>query len=101
MLNPNFDISYDNSMVSELNQELVAAFLAAGDSELEVVDPVTQRVYVQVDCETHREAMDALRRQQDRNAIGEGLKQMQSGGGKPLDQAFSEMRARLGFPRHE
>ena len=88
-------------MVTELNQELVEAFLAAGDNELEVVDPVTRRVYVLVDCETHRQAMDALRRQQDRNAIGEGLKQMQSGSGKPLDQAFSEMRARLGFPRHE
>ena len=88
-------------MVTELNQELVAAFLAAGDNELEVVDPVTRRVYVLVDGETHRQAMDALRRQQDRNAIGEGLKQMQSGAGKPLDQAFSDMRTRLGFPRHE
>lgn len=78
ILNPNFDIPYDVLMVTELNQELVAAFLAAGDNELEVVDPVTRRVYVLVDCETHRQAMEALRRLQNRNAIGEGSTKLET-----------------------
>jgi DNA-directed RNA polymerase subunit K/omega len=43
----------------------------------------------------HIGAQEALRRQLDRDAIAEGLTQMEQGQGKPLDQAFSEMRSRL------
>lgn len=86
-------------MIIPLTKELAAALLATGKSELEVVDPETQRTYFLVDGDTHRRAMEALRRQQDRDAIAEGLAQMKAGQGKPLDQAFSDMRARLGFPQ--
>ena len=72
---------------------------ATGDTELEVLDPDTQRTYVLVESDIHRRAMDALRRQQDREAIAEGLAQMQAGEGKPLEQAISEMRSRLGYPK--
>ena len=87
----------DLAMTAKLNKELAAALHAVGDRELEVVDPETQRTYVLVDSETHRRAMEALRRQQDRDAIAEGLAQMEAGEGKPLDQAFADMRSRLGF----
>jgi hypothetical protein len=84
-------------MATKLTKELAAALNAIGNSELEVIDPDTQRTYFLVDSETHRQAMDALRRQQDRDAIAEGLAQMDAGQGKPLDQAFSDVRSRLGY----
>ena len=83
-------------MIAELNKELVAALHAVG-GELEVVDPESQRTYFLVNSDTYRQAMEALRSQQDREAIAEGLLQMQAGEGKPLDQAFSDLRSRLGF----
>jgi hypothetical protein len=85
-------------MIAKLTKEQAAALNATGEGELEVIDPDTQRMYFLVDSETHRRAMEALRRQQDRDAIAEGLLQMEAGQGKPLDQAFSEMRSRLSFP---
>lgn len=88
-------------MTAKLNKELAAALHATGNNELEVVDPETQRTYVLVDSEIHRQAMNALNRQQDRDAIAEGLMQMELGQGKPLDQAFSDMRSRLGFPKSQ
>lgn len=86
-------------MIAKLTKELAAALNATGECELEVVDPETQRTYFLVDGETHRLAMEALRRQHDRDAIAEGLVQMEGGQGKPLDQAFLDMRSRLGFPK--
>ena len=82
-------------MILELTKELATALRAADDHDLEVVDPETQRTYFLVNSDVHRRAMDALRRQQDRDAISEGLNQMQSGQGKPLDQAFADLRSKL------
>ena len=85
-------------MIAKLTKELSAALHATGDQRLEVIDPETNRIYMLVDGETHRRAMAALQRQQDRDAIVEGLSQMESGQGKPLDVAFAEIRTRLAFP---
>ena len=85
-------------MTVELTQELAAALHASGESGLELVDPQTRRTYVLVDVETHQRAMHALDRQQSHAAIAEGLAQMQAGEGKPLDEAFSDLREKLGFP---
>lgn len=41
--------------------------------------------------------MDALRRQQDRDAIAAGLAQLKAGEGQPLDRAFQDIRTRLGL----
>lgn len=71
---------------------------AAGERELEVVDPSTNRTYVIVDSEIHRRAMEALRRQQDLDAIAEGIAQIEAGQGKPLDEVFAGLRSRLRFP---
>lgn len=85
-------------MMAKLTKELTAALHATGAGELEVVDPETQRTYFVVDADIHRQAMEALHRQQDRDAIAQGIAEMEAGQGKPLDQAFAEMRVRLGFP---
>ena len=83
-------------MTARLSQELADALHASGAGELEVIDPTTNRVYVVVDNQTHQAA---LRRQQDHDAIAEGIAQMEAGQGKPLDEAFEGMRERLGFPQ--
>ncbi len=88
-------------MTEKLTKELAAALQSTGSRELEVVDPETSRRYIIVDSETHRRAMEALRRQEDRDAISEGLAQMEDGQGRPLDQAMADMRSRLGFPPAE
>ena len=51
-----------------------------------------------VDGETYQHALVALRQQQDRDAIAEGVAQMEAGEGKPADEVFEEMRERLSFP---
>ncbi len=85
-------------MTEKLTKELASALHAAGNDRLEVVDPETNRVYLIVDEETHRRAMQALRAQQDCEAVAEGVSQMNAGEGKPVEQAFEEIRTRLGFP---
>lgn len=74
-------------MTPKLSQDLADALNAAGTGELEVVNPNDNRIYFVVDGETHRRAMDALRRQRDRDAIAEGVAQMEAGEGIPLKQA--------------
>jgi hypothetical protein len=88
-------------MATALTKELAAALHATGDRQLEVVDPETSRLYYIVDGETHRLAMDALRRQRDREAIAQGVSEMEAGQGRPLDEAFAAIRSRLGFASPE
>lgn len=88
-------------MTAKLTKELAAALHATGDRELEVVDPDTSRVYFIVDSEMHRQAMDALRRQQDRAAIAHGISEMESGLGTPLNEAFDDIRANLGLRQRQ
>lgn len=82
-------------MTAKLTKELAAALHATGESELEVVDPDTQRLYFIVDGETHRQAMEALRRQQDRDAIAQGIAEMEAGEGIPVAEARKLTRHRL------
>lgn len=48
-----------------------------------------------VDSDIHRRAMEALRRQQDRDAIAQGIAEMEVGEGTTLDEAFDDIRANL------
>ena len=82
-------------MTAKLTKELTAALHATGESELEVVDPETSRLYFVVDAEIHRQAMDALRRQQDRDAIAQGIAEMEAGEGIPVAEARKLTRERL------
>lgn len=86
-------------MIAKLTKEQIDALHASRDHELEVIDPDTQKAYVVVEREKHDRAMDALRRQQDREAIAEGISQMEAGLGKPLNQAMQDISERLGFPQ--
>lgn len=82
-------------MTAKLPKELAAALHATGDRELAVVDPETSRLYFLIDEETHRLAMDALRRQQDRAAITTGIAEMEAGQGIPLADARQVTRDNL------
>jgi hypothetical protein len=82
-------------MTAKLTEELSAALHASGESGLEVVDPTTQRIYFLVDGETHRRAMEALRRQEDHGAIAQGLAEMETGEAVPIEEARKRSRARL------
>ncbi len=64
-------------------------------------DEQSQRVYIIMEEAIHTKAMDALRRQDDLNAIAEGVADMQAGRGMPVVEADEHLRKRLGFPpRH-
>ena len=82
-------------MITKLPKELVAALNATGECELEVVDPDTQRTYFLIDSDTHRQAMEALRRQQDRDAIAQGIAEMEAALGIPIEEARALTRERL------
>ena len=82
-------------MTPKLSQELADALNAAGKGALEVVNPNDNRVYFLVDGDTHRQAMDALRRQLERDAIANGIAQMEAGEGVPLEEARKQTRERL------
>jgi predicted transcriptional regulator len=86
---------YSEGMTLKLNEELSAALDATGDTSLEVVNPSNNRTYFLVDGETHCQAMDALRRQQDRDAIAEGIAQMEAGDAIPLEEAREMTRQHL------
>lgn len=85
-------------MTVEMTKALAAALQATEERELELIDPETRRRYVLVDSETHLRAMQALRRQQNIEAIKQGIREMEAGLGIPVDQAFDEIEQSLGLP---
>ncbi len=94
-------LAYHADMTAKLTKELAAALHATGDHELEVVDPETSRVYFIVESEMHRQAMDALRRQQDPAAIAQGIAEMEAGQGIRLEEAFDDIRAVLSLRQRQ
>jgi hypothetical protein len=84
-------------MITKLSQEQADALHSAESTELEVVDPTTNRTYVIVDGETHRQAMDALRRVQDVESVQRGAVQADAGHGIPIDETDRRLREELGF----
>lgn len=81
-------------MIPKLTDELREA-IEAGNGEAQVEDEQTQKVYVITDLDTHREAMEALRRQQDCEAIARGIEDMEAGRATPVDQVHSDLREEL------
>lgn len=88
-------------MTPKLSQDLVDALNSSGTGELEVVSPTGNRRFFVDDEEIHRQAMEALRRQQDHTAIANGSAQMEAGEGTPLDEAFDGIRASLSLPQRQ
>ncbi len=85
-------------MIPKLPSELAAAIDANGQKPFEVEHPNTHATYFVVDGETHRQAMEALRRQRqqdDLNAIAEGIEQMERGEGIPIAEARERSKQRI------
>ena len=82
-------------MTPKLTDEQSAALDASEAGSVEVVHPGNNQIYFVVDAETYRKAMDALRRQQDHDAIAEGIAQMEAGDTMPLEEARQLTRNRL------
>jgi hypothetical protein len=82
-------------MTHILPQELADALNTGEGAPLEVLDPNSKRTYFVVSAETHRLAMEALRRVEDREAIARGIAEMQAGGGLPLEEAREQSLERL------
>lgn len=87
-------------MAPKLTDEMRQALQSDPDHFLKIEDDQTERVYVLVDEELADRAMRALQRQDDLNAVADGLKQMESGRVIPLDQADQQIREQLGFPKN-
>ncbi len=94
-----FDQWYNSGMTAKLSKELSDALNASGTSLIEAVDPASGRVYFIVDGDTHRQAMEALRQRQERDAIAQGIADMEAGRGKPVAEADAYLREKLGFPQ--
>lgn len=82
-------------MTIHLTPQIAAALQASENHQLELVDPQTNKVFVICDLEMHRKVKAIL----DRDAIANGIAQMEAGEGQPLDEAFEELRQELKFPK--
>jgi hypothetical protein len=65
----------------------MANALHANNGDVRVTDPDTQRVYVLVDDDTHRKAMEALKQREDLEAIQSGLDDMEAGRSMSVDES--------------
>ncbi|MDA0833833.1 MAG: hypothetical protein O2955_04465 [Planctomycetota bacterium] len=62
---------------------------------IEVEDPQTQKKYVLTDAALHHRAMQALHRQEDRDAIQAGIEDMKAGRVEPYSEVSRRLRAHL------
>ena len=85
-------------MIQKLPTNLREAMGQQPNELLRLEDDQTQTVYVVVEEQTHQKAMQALREQEDWNAIRQGLKEREEGLGKPLAEVDAELREKFGFP---
>jgi hypothetical protein len=67
------------------------------DGPVPVEDEQTHRIYFLVDAAR----LSAFERQQDLDAVTEGIADMRSGRTAPLDEAFERIRANLGLPQSQ
>ena len=84
-------------MFAKLPSELQQA-LRQSPHEVKLQDDETSAVYVVVDEQSHRRAMQALKAQEDWESVQRGLTDRQLGNESPLAEADAEMRRQLEFP---
>lgn len=82
-------------MIPKLTPELSDALRTVGDQPLAVIDPSTNQVYVLVDQSQHQRAIEALRKQEDLQAIKMGIADMEAGRVSPVDEAFDRIEKKL------
>jgi hypothetical protein len=85
-------------MTAKLSKELTDALQASDSGHVEMIHPETGQVYFVVNGEIHQRAMEALRRQQDHDAIARGIEDMEAGRGRPLEEVDADIREEFGFP---
>ena len=78
-----------------LTPEQTEALHAAGDEPLPVIDLTNQQIYVVVDRDVHRRAMEALRQREDIAAIQAGIDDMEAGRHSPVDESFARIKEKL------
>ncbi|QDT64077.1 hypothetical protein [Calycomorphotria hydatis] len=83
--------------MTNLSQEQIEA-LGQHPEGIEVQDPGTNKVYFLTDAELYKEAQEALRKQQDLEALREGIADWQAGRVRPYEEVDREMREKLGLP---
>ena len=60
-------------------------------------DSTTHRVYFLVEEQLHRQAMQALRQQQDIEAVRQGFAQMETSAGTPVEDVRDQLAREMGF----
>ena len=81
-----------------LSPEQRDAIVTGNGRPVAVRDEMSDALYVLVDAETHRQAMEALERQGQLDSIRRGIEQMEAGLGRPASEAEAALRAKHGFP---
>jgi predicted transcriptional regulator len=87
-------------MNPKITEEMRAALKQRPGQPIRVEDDETQKVYVIIDDQTHKRAMEALRQQEDLAAIQAGIDDMEAGHVVPFEQADARIRNKLGLPPH-
>lgn len=77
-----------------MSEELRQA-LAQQPGGIEVEDQQTQKVYILTDAELHRRAMQALHKQEERDAIQAGIDDMEAGRVVPYEEVSRNLRTHL------
>lgn len=75
----------------------MAALRSVGGFAWKLIDPESSRTDVVVDSETHRNAVEAFRREQDHQAIAGGGAELAAGNGVELTLALVSIREKLGL----
>lgn len=79
----------------KLNEEVAQALIKNDGEPLAVEVPGSDRRFVLVEQSTFDEAMAALEYQRNVEAIRIGVRQMEAGMGRPLDEAMDDIREKL------
>ena len=86
---------YDSESAHEIRQALLQS-----SGPVRIEDDETHKFYVVVDEQTHQQAMQALKMQQDDiAAIQAGIEDMEAGRYRPLEDVDAELRKKHDIPR--
>lgn len=80
-------------MILNLTPEQRSALHASDGGPIQLRDEETSAIYVVVDAETHRRAMEALDRQRALESVRRGIAQMEEGLGRPASEAEADLAA--------
>ena len=83
-------------MKISLNDELRKALEQTPDG-IKVEDPQTQKIYILTEVELHFRAMSALKKEEDRAAIQEGIDDLEAGRGMTIEESQKQARIACGF----